>query len=86
MKKKLSERANRCYEDFQAMVGSMQRTTTKLHGRFVVEVALVGGGTLPLAGSNALDMKFGEYLERAKGKLLKDQQQLGFTHADYPAL
>jgi hypothetical protein len=86
MTKTLSERANRCHEDFRAMVGSMERTTTKLQGRFVVEIALAGGGTIPLAGSSALDMKFGEYLERAKEKLLEKQQQLGLTHADYTAL
>ena len=79
----LTERANRCQEDFRAMVGSMKRTTAKLGGRFVVEVAMNGGKQLPLAGSNVLDVKFGEYLERARGRLLEEQRQLGYPHADY---
>jgi hypothetical protein len=68
------------------MVGSMTRTAELLRGRFLVSVALADGETLPILESNALDRKFGEYLERARARQLKESQRLGGQHTDYETL
>jgi hypothetical protein len=65
------------------MSGSMAQVAASLRRRFDVQVTLESGHTVPAAQSDAYDRKFAEYLERSKARWLKQEAQLGRSHADY---